>query len=69
MESNEVEYCTDLTFKQLRDLCKQYDREQGSYRESEYEGRAVLRFIVSKMLGASQWSEEVSSVMETYNES
>ena len=36
---------------QVAELFLKYDREKGSYPESEYEGQAVLEYLLGEVLG------------------
>lgn len=39
----------NITIEELTILCHQYDLDIGDYPEHEYEGRAVLRYILKKL--------------------
>lgn len=38
-----------ITIVKLTELCRKYDEEYGWYPESEYEGKAVLKFICGEL--------------------
>ena len=38
-----------ISLNELKKMCKEYDRVNGQYPESFYEGLAVFRFIVEQM--------------------
>lgn len=40
-----------MSLSELRRLCREYDREQGTYPEHKCEGWAVYRHVISEILG------------------
>ena len=40
-----------ITLEELRRLCHEYDKETGSYPESEYQGQAVFESLYERITG------------------
>ncbi len=38
-----------LSLDQLKELCKKYDKENGNYPESEYEGYSMYEYICEEL--------------------
>jgi len=46
-----------LTLEQIKELCREYDKEHGMHWESPYEGLSVYQFIFRKLTNGL-WPEE-----------
>lgn len=59
---------TLLSLEDIKSLCIQYDKEEGSYPENEWEGKSVYNFIVNsfndeyKHISNPAWEKEMKNV-------
>ena len=44
-----------ITFEELRAKLVEYDKEQGSYPEHEYEGKSVFEYLTNTDIDIDDW--------------
>ena len=49
----------NITVHELKELCDKYDKSEGEYPESRFEGRAVIMFILKELgIVEDEWDWE-----------
>jgi len=62
MEAREIS--DTISVEDLIRLCEKYDKSNGEWPESRYEGYSVLRLILGKVTGTDEYDPEVDRVIQ-----
>ena len=65
MNLDRIDLTKSFSFLEIIKLLREYDAYHGDYPESQYEGRAVTRFLITRLFtDGYAYSEETNAIMK-----